>query len=320
MRPEMAEEPQPANSGVEREIAALRRVVDDLRTKLGSGARAPEASKLPPPPVIPGEAVWICRQLVRRGVESRLAEELVRESLRDTPLDPPGVLFEAVRSLVAERLRPSGIPWVGRERRTIALVGPTGVGKTTTIAKIAARALLDSKLRVELITVDTYGIGASERLCQYGEIMGLSTRVARDPAQLVAAAERVPEADLVLIDSAGRSDPDTIAHQMAMLRAVPGLEMHLVLSAATGAREIGAAGRRYREHGIDRLIFSKLDEADGPGSVLSALAAVPRPISCVTNGQRVPDDLHVVDKSGLLDLVTGPPRNKESAAWTKQTA
>ena len=75
----------------------------------------------------------------------------------------------------------------------------------------------------------------------------------------------MPDADLVLIDTAGRSDPETIAHQMAMLRSVPGVEMHLVLSAATGAREIGAAARRYREHGIERLIFTKLDEADGPG-------------------------------------------------------
>ena len=82
---------------------------------------------------------------------------------------------------------------------------------------------------------------------------------------------------------------------------------------ALARREIGAAGRRYREHGIDRVIFSKLDEADGPGCVLSALAAVPRAISCVTDGQRVPDDLHPTDGSNLLDLITGPPPSKETS-------
>ena len=82
---------------------------------------------------------------------------------------------------------------------------------------------------------------------------------------------------------------------MGLLRTIPNLELHLVLSAASGAREIGASARQHRELGIHRLIFTKLDEADGPGSILSALAALPRPVSCATNGQRVPDDLQTAD-------------------------
>jgi flagellar biosynthesis protein FlhF len=147
--------------------------------------------------------------------------------------------------------------------------------------------------------------------------MGVKTQVARDATSLAAAVARA-DADLVLIDSAGRSDAETIANQMGLLRAAPGAEMHLVLSAASGAREIAAAARRYREHGVQRLIFTKLDEADGPGSVLSAVASLPRPVSCVADGQRVPDDLHAAGSNLLVDLVVGPQRNKESVSWTRQ--
>jgi flagellar biosynthesis protein FlhF len=313
------------DGALQSEIGALRRVVDDLRSRLSSnaldGAHPREGGLMP-------EAVTLCRQLVRRGADGRLAEELLQEAMREFSHARGGEsrggleLEDAVRAVVGRRLAGSRVPWQKEEdqdRRVIALVGPTGVGKTTTIAKVAARAMLESRLRVALITVDTYRIGACEHLGRYGEIMGVKTQVARDATSLAAAVART-DADLVLIDSAGRSDAETIANQMGLLRAAPGVEMHLVLSAASGAREIAAAARRYREHGVQRLIFSKLDEADGPGSVLSAVASLPRPVSCLTDGQRVPDDLHAASGNLLVDLVVGPQRNKESVTWTRQRA
>jgi flagellar biosynthesis protein FlhF len=222
--------------------------------------------------------------------------------------------------LVARRLNAAPPPWERTERRrVVALVGPTGVGKTTTVAKIAARALLESRLRVGLITVDTYRIGASEHLGRYGEIMGLKTQVARDASSLAQAVSRAGDVDLLLIDTAGRSDVESVAAQVGLLRTVPNVELHLVLSAASGAREIGAAARKHRELGVHRLIFTKLDEADGPGSILSAIAALPRQVSCATNGQRVPDDLQIAGGPFLVDQVVGAFRSKDTA-WIKQTA
>jgi flagellar biosynthesis protein FlhF len=316
-------------AGLQAEVGALRRVVDDMRTRIndgtGPGLRGRDdygslrgSSAAPAPGAPPAAAIELCRQLVRRGADNRLAEDLVEEAMKDLARSREGTLDETVRRLVRRRLGGTKGPWERDERRVIALVGPTGVGKTTTIAKIAARATLDSRLRVALVTVDTYRIGASEHLGRYGEIMGLKTQVARDATSLGAAVSGA-DADLVLVDSAGRSDADTIANQMSLLRSVPGIELHLVLSAASGPRELAAAARRYREHGVQRLIFSKLDEADGPASVLSATAVLPRVISCVTNGQRVPDDLHAADGDFLLDMVAGPQRDKE-ASWTRQRA
>ncbi|HEY0712521.1 MAG TPA: flagellar biosynthesis protein FlhF, partial [Polyangia bacterium] len=311
------------DSAVTAELTALRRVVDELRSKLSAPNAANAREDLPSPQSdrVPPEAVALCRKLARRGVDNHLAEELVEEALRATRRLANTNLEDAVRALVARRLNGAAPPWERPDRRRVmALIGPTGVGKTTTVAKLAARALLESRLRVGLITVDTYRIGASEHLGRYGEIMGLKTQVARDAASLATAVARTADADLLLIDTAGRSDVESIANQVALLRTVPDVELNLVLSAAAGAREIGAAARRHRELGIHRLIFTKLDEADGPGSILSAVTSLPRPVACATNGQRVPDDLQPATSTFLIDQVVGPPRQKESLAWTKQTA
>jgi flagellar biosynthesis protein FlhF len=225
----------------------------------------------------------------------------VREAA--SPRDPD--MLEALETLLRRRLQPARPPWERGERRVLAMVGPTGVGKTTTIAKIAARALLDARLKVALVTVDTYRIGATEHLGRYGEIMSTPTHVARDAAGLADAIARSADADLILVDTAGRPDAPSIAAQSALLHTVPDIELHLVLSTATGARELRAAAKRYEKVGVHRLIFSKLDEADGPGGLLSAAAAIPAPISCITDGQRVPDDVHSAAGPRLIDTLIG---------------
>jgi flagellar biosynthesis protein FlhF len=196
--------------------------------------------------------------------------------------------MEAVRDLLGERLIPCRAPWLHEGRHVIAVVGPTGVGKTTTLAKMAARAIMEARKRVAFVTLDTYRIGATEQLARYGEIMGAPVLVARDRGELGRAMERVADVDLVLIDTAGRSTPEDIARQ-----------------AATGASELAAVADRYRALQPDRLIVSKVDEAAGPGGILSASVRICRPISCVADGQRVPEDLHALTGPQLVELVAG---------------
>jgi flagellar biosynthesis protein FlhF len=230
-----------------------------------------------------------------------------------------------VRDLVGERLVPCRAPWLHQGRHVIAVVGPTGVGKTTTLAKIAARALLEARKRVALLTVDTYRIGACDQLARYGEIMGAPVLVARDRAELLAAYERVKDADLVLVDTAGRSLAEDVARQADLVRAIPRVQLHLVVSAATGALELGAVGERYRALQPDRLLFSKLDEAAGPGGVLSVAVRIGRPVSCVANGQRVPEDLHALTGPQLADLIlpeqpSSQQGNDDESGWAPSLA
>ncbi len=292
---------RPHDDPLASEVQLLRRSVEEARRALAavtSEARAGRDLQIPP------AAAEVHGRLVARGVEPVLAEDLVRQALQlsASPPHSRGVAA-SVRDLVGERLVPCRAPWLHQGRHAIALVGPTGVGKTTTLAKIAARALLEARRRVALLTVDTYRIGACDQLARYGEIMGAPVLVARDRAELLAAYERVKDFDLVLVDTAGRSLPEDVARQAELVRAIPKVQLHLVVSAATGALELAAIGERYRTLQPDRLVFSKLDEAAGPGGVLSVAVRIGRPVSCVTDGQRVPEDLHPVTGPGLADLV-----------------
>lgn len=289
---------------LDKEVAALRRIIEELRAELRSPRPEPRGT---PAVHVPPEAMRLYRRLVARGVEDGTAEELVRQALREASDASRAALEEAVRVSIARRIPTGRAPWEGERltQRVLALVGPTGVGKTTTIAKLAARALLDARLKVQLITVDTYRIGASEHIGRYGEIMGIPVHVARDAAGLRQAMGRAAAADLVLVDTAGRTDPNALAAQAQLLRTVPSLEVHLVLSAASGPREMAAAARRYRDYRPSHLVFSKLDEADGPGGILSAASVVNGVLSCLADGQRVPDDLHAASSARVADLVLG---------------
>ncbi len=282
------------------EVQLLRRSVEETRRALAAvtgEARSGRDLQLPP------AAAALHARLAARGAEPVLAEELVRQALHIAAGSREGGLEGAVRDLLGERLVPCRAPWLHEAHQVVALVGPTGVGKTTTLAKIAARAILDAKKRVALLTVDTYRIGACDQLSRYGEIMNVPVLVARDRTELLAAYARVKDADLVLVDTAGRSSPEDVARQAALVRSIPKVQLQLVISAATGALEISAVAERYRTLQPDRLVFSKLDEAAGPAAVLSAAVRVGRPVSCVADGQRVPEDLHALSGAELVDLV-----------------
>ncbi len=298
------ERPSPGrrNSGpdLESEMLALRRIVDELRNEIRANRAEPRGADAASP------LMAVVKRLVQRGAEQNVAEALAREAAQSAVSRSERDILKSLRDGLRRHISPALPPWKSTQRSIIALVGPPGVGKTTTIAKIAARALLEGHVRVALVTVDTYRVGASDHIGKYGEIMGVPTHVARDAAALRQAVAASADAQLILIDTAGRSDPAALDAQSQLLRAVPEAEQHLVLSAATGGRELRAAVRRFKSREIRRLVFTKVDEADGPASLLSVAGVEPVcPVSCITDGQRVPDDLHAVTSPSLCELILG---------------
>jgi len=262
-------------------------------------------------PDLPGELVPTYAQLLEAGVPEVLARRLVRhvaDRLEPEPSHRPEVIREALLDAV-EQCVPVAPPIavVPGTRRVVALVGPTGVGKTTTVAKLAANFKLAHGLRPGLVTVDTYRIAAVEQLRTYAEIIDLPLAVANTPGEMRRAIDGLGDVDVVLIDTAGRSPRDEVKiRELAdfLAEARPD-EVHLVLSAVAGERSLRAAVDRFSAARADRLILTKLDEADGLGGVLAVLGQADRPVSYLTTGQAVPDDIEPADRARLARLILG---------------
>lgn len=298
--------PSKPDKAVETDVAALRRVMEDVRRTLHQRGREDVGKGLERglDSELTADARRAFRHLLDWGLEESQARRLL-EDAQDAGAERASEILQSAGIALGRQLSAAPAPWAAEGRRTIALVGPTGVGKTTAVAKIAARALLETQFKVGLITVDTYRVGASDQLSRYGKIMGVPTYVARDRAGLADAVARTRDCDLVVVDTAGRSDDASIEAQMDLIRTAPNAQLHLVMSLATGARELAAVARRYKPFAPERLIFTKLDESEGPAGALAATAQLARPVSCLCDGQRVPEDIHPVTDEALLARLVG---------------
>ncbi len=186
----------------------------------------------------------------------------------------------------------------------VALVGATGVGKTTTIAKLAARyALKHGSNRVAMVTTDGYRIAAHEQLCTYGRILDIPVRIANTHDELVEALKLLSDRDLVLVDTAGMSQRDIrLSQQFQMIKnSTPSIKTYLVMSATThraGLREITKA---FGDVNLDGCIVTKLDETTSLGGALSAMMEHNIPVTYVSDGQRVPEDIHIARGHSLIN-------------------
>ena len=177
----------------------------------------------------------------------------------------------------------------------VALVGPTGVGKTTTIAKLAANFALFEGKSVGLITIDTYRIAAVEQLKTYSEIINLPIEVVYTAADLKRAFQKLMDKQLILIDTAGRSQKNKqqIRELKHFFNGRPLNETHLVLSANTKLEDLLETADSFKELGVNRLIFTKLDETNSLSNVIEVAERLRIPLSYVTTGQSVPEDIEV---------------------------
>jgi len=192
-----------------------------------------------------------------------------------------------------------------QKTKIIALIGATGVGKTTTLAKLAARFVLEKELNVALITADTYRISAVEQLKTYSDIIGLTLETVYSPIDLKAAIDKHRDKQLILIDTAGRSQHnDFQLNELRELLAVdPNIEKHLVLSATTKYKDAVDIIRKFSLCAPDRVLFTKVDETSSIGTVVNLIHEYPITLSYFTNGQSVPDDIIAASSRGLAELL-----------------
>lgn len=258
---------------------------------------------------------WADR-LKDRGISPKLVKRLLRSVQQNVREEDWGE-DNRVRACIKENIRQicsntAAIQPGVRKPRIVALVGPTGVGKTTTIGKLAAGFSIVDKRRVALITADTYRVAAVEQLKTFGEIIGVPVDVVMTPSGLREAIQRHEDKELIFIDTAGRS-PHHELHMSELKgfleKAQPELTM-LVMSAATQASDLAKIYERF-ESLTTHLIFTKLDETVSEGAMLNLLERTDLPVAYITNGQNVPDDIEVATPERLTRYILGEGDRRE---------
>ncbi len=256
-------------------------------------------------------------ELIEADLETDIARELitaVHQTANPRELANIGLLRQRVLREMANSILTSGpvrIP-VG-QRRVVALIGPTGVGKTTTIAKLAANSRLRDRRRVGLLTLDTYRIAAVDQLRTYAEIIELPLAVASTPEEVTAALERMQDLELVLVDTAGRSprNEQQLQELQMMLNAIQPDETHLVMSCSSSSKQLLQTAELFATVGYSHLLLTKLDEALSLGALVSLAHARQVPYSYLTTGQNVPDDIETAESVRLCEQILrfGTQRN-----------
>jgi flagellar biosynthesis protein FlhF len=193
------------------------------------------------------------------------------------------------------------------QNRILAFIGPTGVGKTTTLVKMAAQYTLFDGKNCAIITIDTYRIGAVEQLKIYAEIMGVPLEIAMTPPDFQEAVHRHRNKDFIFVDTAGR--PSRSGEKMAELRAYfdsldEPVDIVLVLSSNTKHRDLISSVQHFNQVKYSRLIFTKVDETDTLGCILNIIGYTGLPVTQITDGQNVPDDIQRLYPKKLAKLLT----------------
>lgn len=190
-----------------------------------------------------------------------------------------------------------------KEQRIKAFIGPTGVGKTTTLAKLAAHYSLDKKMKVGLITTDTYRIAAAEQLKVYAKIMGLPIQVAPERETFLRSLASFSEKDVILVDTPGRNQNDDRGLNELKTILQSGVETTLLLSPVASREHLLETATRFGMFDYDRLILTKVDECSHFGSMYEVLDEIGKPVSHVTTGQNVPRDIENASPERLARLI-----------------
>lgn len=286
------------------EVQALRQDVHHLRDEIKSGNKGAQGVRIPP------EFQGLAEGMASSGIPLSMIQELVAELMITLPVDDrTGTkMLVAARKAIAQRV-PVSPGFTQRKGRStvVMLVGPTGVGKSTTIAKLAGREVLRGNRSIAILTTDCYRMGALEQMQSFASAASIELETVFSPEDVQEALERLKHHALVLVDTAGRSrnNKEHLEELKSFVSAVHPDEVHLVLALNTRDRDMMETVALFKDMGINRLLFTKQDETFELGSLYSVPMRTKLPISYVCTGQRIPDDLQDAQKEVLAGWVLG---------------
>jgi flagellar biosynthesis protein FlhF len=255
--------------------------------------------------------------LVSTGISKRKACALLEELKSNNPtedLKDFDHILNILENMISQSIASSY--HAGDSKRISAFVGPTGDGKTTTLAKLAAHYLFKEKLNVGIITMDTYRIGAAEQLKTYARVMDVPMEVASDKKEFKRIVNKLADRDIILVDTPGRSrnDEGHLSQLRENLKTDHPLETNLVLSMTSSRENMADAATRFNITSYDNIIFTKLDDSSKFGFMYNIVDRVKKPVWYITDGQGVPEDIQRVNPGELARLIVNNRVNKNLSA------
>lgn len=279
------------------QVSQLRREMERmLEALVRQNASVPAPLEIAPEPSRESRAEAIYQWLVEQELDPALARETAQGKPLEDSFDVNAVLGRDSAASASKR----GI---------VALIGPPGAGKTTTLAKLAARYGLGGRKRAHILTSDVFRIGAADQLRTLASLLGIGFGVAENPVELDRMIEDQYNKDLILIDTPGlgSADMDDARELAQMIGSDPEIDTHLVLPASMKADDLARQVDLFSEFRPRKLIFTRLDETTRYGSLLNLAARAHLPVSFLAQGQRIPDDLEIATREGLVKLLAIPP-------------
>lgn len=302
---------------VEDEMRQLKRMIVEMKSAQEDVLNGSASQNIPRGTLQTPALQDAFEQLILNGVDKRFAIPLIRKvafELGDEQAQSPDSVLDQLAGEVMKTtevisplngIEPKSKTGIEKPPVTLALVGPTGVGKTTTIAKIASEAILKRNLKVGLINLDSYKVAAFDQLATYAKILNIPFRAAATAEDLKVAIEDFKNLDVVIIDTAGRSQKDTesLREMETLLHSIPQIQTQLVLSSTNRDTELYDMANRYSIFRPQGIILSKLDEASVFGSIYNISQKTKLPLIYFTTGQRVPEDIEEATQERTVTLI-----------------
>ena len=285
-------------NNINNELKRLGNLVESMATQVNNGGQ-----------VFNTKLEKYRKVLVNNGVNYNIATNILKRI--DEQININGKSEDEIKKIIGFNLKESlgNIEPIDIESfpKTIFFIGPTGVGKTTTLAKIAANFVIDGSYDIGLITADTYRIAAVEQLKIYSEILDLPVKVIYNSEEIYKAMAEFKAKDIILVDTAGRSHKDNFQMKEIgkLLDSVNNKEIYLVLSAVTDFVTLKSILNKYDFVEDYKIIFTKLDEVNGYGNILNTKFCIDKPLSYFTTGQDVPDDIEIADVDKVVKYLIG---------------
>jgi flagellar biosynthesis protein FlhF len=301
--------------GMMREIAAMRAMLQEMREEERPGREWHEFKEmletlfdmfgLRKDAASHHPLAQVYRHLTTHGMSKDRASKLIavlrQEGAKEINSCEAGLV--RIEQCISRRLAP--FAQEGTEKRVKAFLGPTGVGKTTTIAKLASLYALEKKVAVGLITMDTFRIAAVEQLKTYARIIGVPLEVAADKTSFQKSLQRMADKDVIFVDTPGkncRDDQYLQGLKDCFDLSVP-VEVSLLLSMTSSEDSLREIGKRFGKLSYDRIILTKIDECPQAGFVFNIIEQLAKPVSYMTNGQNVPFDIEKASPAKMARLI-----------------